>query len=167
VRARNYALLKAVMDMAVVDEVIDSNPCWIRGAASTPRAREIRPATIEELEVIVEAMPERLRALVLLCAWCALRSGEVLELRRRDLDVAAGTVRVVRALSWVGGAHRGHAGIGGRDAGGLHPSPCRPCHRPPPRHDDGTGSWGSPLPRARRGFASAAVDDAPALAAGP
>ncbi len=91
------------MNTAVADEVIDSNPCWIRGAASTPRAREIRPATIEELEVIVEAMPERLRALVLLCAWCALRSGEVLELRRRDLDVAAGTVRVVRALSWVGG----------------------------------------------------------------
>jgi site-specific recombinase XerD len=27
--------------------------------------------------VIVEAMPDRLRALVLLCAWCALRSGEV------------------------------------------------------------------------------------------
>lgn len=70
---------------------------------NTPRAREIRPATIEGLEVIVEAIPDRLRALVLLCAWCALRSGEVLELRRGDLDVAAGTVRVVRALSWVGG----------------------------------------------------------------
>jgi integrase len=98
VRARSYALLKAVMNTAVADEVIDSNPCRIRGAANTPRAREIRPATIEELEVIVEAMPDRFRALVLLCAWCALRSGEVLELRRRDLDVAAGTVRVVRAL---------------------------------------------------------------------
>ena len=103
VRARSYALLKAVMNTAVADEVIDSNPCRIRGAANTPRAREIRPATIEELEVIVEAMPDRLRALVLLCAWCALRSGEVLELRRKDVDVAAGTVRVVRALSWVGG----------------------------------------------------------------
>lgn len=99
IRARNYALLKAVMNTAVGDEVIDSNPCRIRGAANTPRAREIRPATIEDLEVIVEAMPDRLRALVLLCAWCALRSGEVLELRRRDLDVAAATVRVVRARS--------------------------------------------------------------------
>jgi integrase len=103
VRARSYALLKAVMNTAVADEVIDSNPCRIRGAANTPRAREIRPATIEELEVIVEAMPDRLRALVLLCAWCALRSGEVLELRRRDVDLAGGTVRIVRALSWVGG----------------------------------------------------------------
>ena len=91
------------MNTAVAEEVIDSNPCRIRGAANTPRAREIRPATIDELEAIVEAMPDRLRALVLLCAWCALRSGEVLELRRRDVDVGAGTVRVVRALSWVGG----------------------------------------------------------------
>ena len=56
VRARSYALLKAVMNTAVADEVIDSNPCRIRGAANTPRAREIRPATIGELEVIVEAM---------------------------------------------------------------------------------------------------------------
>jgi hypothetical protein len=103
VRARSYALLKAVMNTAVADEVVDSNPCRIRGAANTPRAREIRPATIEELEVIVEAMPDRLRALVLLCAWCALRSGAVLELRRRDVDIAGGTVRIVRALSWVGG----------------------------------------------------------------
>jgi integrase len=103
VRARSYALLKAVMNTAVADEVVASNPCRIRGAANTPTAREIRPATLEELEVIVEAMPDRHRALVLLCAWCALRSGEVLELRRRDVDVAGGTVRVVRALSWVGG----------------------------------------------------------------
>ena len=41
VRARSYALLKAIMNTAVADEVIDSNPCRIRGAANTPRAREI------------------------------------------------------------------------------------------------------------------------------
>ena len=103
VRARSYALLKAVMNTAVADELIDSNPCRIRGGANTPRAREIRPASLNELEVIVESMPYRLRALVLLCAWCALRSGEVLALPRKDVDVATGTVRVVRALSWVGG----------------------------------------------------------------
>lgn len=60
-------------------------------------------ASIDELAVIVEAIPTRHRALVLLCAWCALRSGEVLELRRKDVDIAAGTVRVFRAVSWVGG----------------------------------------------------------------
>ena len=53
--------------------------------------------------MIIDAIPSRHRALVLLCAWCALRSGEVLELRRKDVDIGAGTVRVVRAVSWVGG----------------------------------------------------------------
>ena len=47
VRARSYALLKAVMNTAVADEAIDSNPCRIRAAANTPRAREIRPARID------------------------------------------------------------------------------------------------------------------------
>lgn len=54
-------------------------------------------------------MPEQYRALVLLGAWCALRSGELLELRRRDVDVVHGTVRVERAVSWVRGkAVTGH-----------------------------------------------------------
>ena len=39
-------------------------------------------------------MPDHLGALVLLCAWCALRVGEVLELRRRDLDLNRGVVKV-------------------------------------------------------------------------
>ncbi len=41
VRARSYALLKAVMNTALADEVIDSSPCRVRGAASTPRARGV------------------------------------------------------------------------------------------------------------------------------
>lgn len=45
------------MNTAVADEVIDSNPCRIRGAANSPRAREIRPASLEELSVIVEGRP--------------------------------------------------------------------------------------------------------------
>ena len=45
VRARSHALLKAVMNTAVADEVIDSNPCRISGAANTPRAWEIRPTS--------------------------------------------------------------------------------------------------------------------------
>jgi len=94
---------KAVMNTAVADDLIDANPCRIRGASNAPRARDVRPATVEELAVIVEAMPDRYRALVLLGAWCALRSGEMLELRRRDVDLVNGTVRVERAVSQVHG----------------------------------------------------------------
>ena len=103
VRARAYGVLKAVMNTAVADDLIDANPCRIRGASNAPRARDVRPATVKELAVIVEAMPDRYRALVLLGAWCALRSGEMLELRRRDVDLVNGTVRVERAVSQVHG----------------------------------------------------------------
>lgn len=45
---------------------------------------KIYPATLEELTIIVAAMPERLRFAVLLGAWCALRYGEVSDLQARS-----------------------------------------------------------------------------------
>lgn len=103
VNARAYALLKAILNSAVADEELTANPCRIRGAATASRARPIQPATVAELGVIVEAMPEERRAMVLLCAWCALRIGEALELRRHDLDLDRAVVTVDRAVSWVSG----------------------------------------------------------------
>jgi integrase len=48
--------------------------------------------------VIVEHMPEKWRAMVLLAAWCALRWGELTELRRIDVDLVRGIVRVRRSV---------------------------------------------------------------------
>jgi integrase len=101
--ARAYALLRAILTTAVTDELLASNPCRVRAASNSPTKKEIRPATLAELEVLVREMPDQLGALVLLCAWCALRVGEVLELRRRDLDLNRGVVKVTRAVSWVRG----------------------------------------------------------------
>lgn len=101
--ARAYALLKAVLNTALADEEISANPCRIRSASSAPRAREIMPATVTELDTIVATLPENRRAIALLCSWCALRIGEVLELRRKDIDVTRGTVRVDRSVAWVKG----------------------------------------------------------------
>lgn len=103
VNARACALLKSVLNTAAEDELITVNPCRIRAASNPPRARPVHPASLEELEVITEAMPERLRAAVLLGAWCALRIGEILELRRADVDLTRGSVHVSRAVSWVRG----------------------------------------------------------------
>lgn len=103
VNARAYALLRAILSTAVTDELIASNPCRVRAASNPPTKKEVRPATPGELVVLVEAMPDSRRAVVLLCAWCALRIGEVLELRRRDLDLERGVVSVTRAVSWVHG----------------------------------------------------------------
>ncbi|OLT15716.1 integrase [Serinicoccus sp. CUA-874] len=103
VNARAYALLRAVLTTAVGEELLASNPCRVRGASNPPTKKQIRPATLDELDVLVEEMPDQFGALVLLCAWCALRVGEVLELRRRDLDLDRGLVKVTRAVSWVRG----------------------------------------------------------------
>lgn len=103
VNARAYSLLKAILNTAVADEEVVSNPCRIRSASSVARAREIRPATVEELEVIVQAMPENRHAAVLFCSWCAMRIGEVLELRRKDVDLSRGVVQVARSVAWVSG----------------------------------------------------------------
>ncbi|WP_228255078.1 tyrosine-type recombinase/integrase [Ornithinimicrobium avium] len=103
VNARAYALLRAILTTAVTDELLASNPCRVRAASNPPTKKEIRPATLAELDVLVKEMPDQLGALVLLCAWCALRVGEVLELRRRDLDLNRGVVKVTRAVSWVRG----------------------------------------------------------------
>jgi integrase len=97
-RARAYSLLRTILNTAVADEIIAACPCRVRGAGSARRARQIRPATLAELEVIAAAMPPRYRLMVLLAAWCALRFGELAELRRADIDVKNGVVRVRRGV---------------------------------------------------------------------
>jgi integrase len=100
-RAHAYSLLKAVLRTAVDEEHLAANPCRIRGAGQAKTVHEIRPATLDELAIITEAMPPRYRTMVLLAAWCGLRYGELTALRRADL--AGGQVRVDRGVVRVGG----------------------------------------------------------------
>jgi integrase len=96
-RAHSYSLLHTVMK-AAVKVTKQPNPCDIEGAATTKRAVRIRPASVSELGQIVAATPERFRLLVLLTAWCALRLGEVTELRRADIDVDKAELQISRGV---------------------------------------------------------------------
>ena len=58
---------------------------------------------MDELALLVAALPERLRLMIELAAWCALRYGEVAELRRGDIDLRNGVIRITRAVQWVDG----------------------------------------------------------------
>jgi integrase len=98
-RARAYSLLRTILGTAVTDDIIPANPCRIRGAGSAKTVREIRPATLAELEALATEMPSRYRLMVLLAAWCAMRFGELAELRRGDVDVKNGVVRIRRAVA--------------------------------------------------------------------
>lgn len=101
-RAHTYALLSSIMRSASTGRhpLIAENPCQIPHATRVTRRFEPKPATPEQIAVIVENMPDKYRALILLAAWCGLRWGEVSELRRKDLDLKAMTVRVERAVVW-------------------------------------------------------------------
>ncbi len=91
-----YALLKTIFATAVQDELLDRNPC--RERMRKPARHIGEPATLDELALLVAAMPERLRLMIELAAWCALRFGEVAELRRGDVDLKNGVIRVSRAV---------------------------------------------------------------------
>ncbi len=97
-RAHAYSLLRTICNTAIEDEVIAANPCRVRGAGQSKRAGQIRPASLAELETIASSVPARYQLMVLLAAWCALRFGELAELRRADLDARRGVVHVRRGV---------------------------------------------------------------------
>lgn len=104
-RAHAYALMRSIMQGAVVDGLTVANPCQIKGASHAKRAKQIKPATLEELATIVANMPDRLRLMALFASWCALRFGETAELRRKDIDVRRGVIHVRRGVTRVSGGH--------------------------------------------------------------
>ena len=65
---------------------------------------ECSKETLAELETIAAAMPERYRPMVLLSSWCALRFGELTELRRKDLDLKNAVIHVRRGVVRADGA---------------------------------------------------------------
>ena len=93
-RAKAYSLLKTIFATAVDDEVIDRNPCRIKGAGTAKRESDTEILAPEQVAQLADEMPEHLRASIVLGTWTALRLGEVLGIRRCDIDLDAGTVTV-------------------------------------------------------------------------
>lgn len=94
------ALLASVFAAAVEDGYIGKSPC--RGTVpERPHREDVVPLTIEQVEALVEAAPDRYKPLVLLGAGCGLRVGEALGLKvsrvrflERELDVVEQLVLV-------------------------------------------------------------------------
>lgn len=115
-RSHAYGLLRTILQTAVQDEKIPVSPCHIRGAGTTKRVKQIKPATVAEIEVIAARMPPKYRPMVFLSSWCGLRFGEVTELRRKDLDLETRVIRVRRAVVRTGsgvvvGSTKSDAGV--------------------------------------------------------
>ena len=58
--------------------------------------------------MLTEAMPEKLQLMVTLASWCALRFGEIVELRRGDIDLSPDVIRIRRAAVRTKGAYTHH-----------------------------------------------------------
>lgn len=96
--AKAYRLLRAIMNTAVDDGLIKRNPCRIKGADREQSAE--RPvATIAQVFALADAVPALFRALILAAALTGLRWGELIALRRTDVDLDAKTLRVARRLA--------------------------------------------------------------------
>ena len=96
--AKAYRLLRAVLNTAVDDGKIKRNPCRIKSAGDH-RAAERPTATVAQVYALAERMPGRFRVLVLAAAFTGLRWGELIALRRCDVDLAGGVLHVRRRLA--------------------------------------------------------------------
>lgn len=99
-----HGLLHKILDEAVRQRLIRYNP-----ATNTPlprRAhREMRFLTTPEIGRLIAAAPEQWKPLITLLVATGLRYGEATALRVGDVDLIAGTVRVIRTM------HHGPGGV--------------------------------------------------------
>lgn len=99
------------MDAVVRDRrqpLIVANPCQIHPDDIPKRkAKKMQIATVEEIDALASEMPERLTVLIHMAAWSGLRFGELVELRRRDIDLTSDypLLRVERAYGRVNGVN--------------------------------------------------------------
>lgn len=99
-RAHAYQLLHAVFATAVVDGILASNPAHITRAMRAPTKRQPVILSAAEIAKLADAMtPERLRAFILIAAWCGPRWGELIELRRKDIGPECATVTIARGAT--------------------------------------------------------------------
>lgn len=102
-RAKIYSFARAVMNTAVSAHGPmpgGMNPFAVRGAGVAPyKRRDAQVVTGEEFATMLATIRVDRRPMLLLAMWCGLRYSEIASLRRPDIDLKAGTVKVSKAVS--------------------------------------------------------------------
>ncbi len=91
--AKAYRLLRTILNTALEDGIIGKNPCRIEGAG-VERAAERPIATIPQAFALADAIDERYRLMVVLATFGGLRLGELLGMKRCDVDLENANVRI-------------------------------------------------------------------------
>ena len=95
--AKGYRLLHGIMTTAADDGLIRRNPCRIKGAGQEDSPeRPIVP--LKGLDKLLNRIPVRYRAMLLLATFASLRFGELAALRRGDIVLECCCVQVNRSL---------------------------------------------------------------------
>jgi integrase len=101
---RIYGVLNQLLRLAEQRRYIALNPCdAVKLPKKRGRRREItiQPLTHEQVRALVAAIDPQYRLAILLDAYLGLRAGELWALRRDDIDLLRGQLRVDEALSEV------------------------------------------------------------------
>lgn len=98
-----YQLLKTIFNTAGDDKVVVENPCQIRSAAKPPKPRDVEALTTAELDTVAESFPAHYRAALYVAAWCGIRSGELRELRRKDIQASTDkmVIKIRRQATYI------------------------------------------------------------------
>ncbi len=97
------ALLAGIFADAVEDGLLAESPC--RGTVPPrPQRKKVVPLTVEQVEALVRAAPDRYRALMVLGAGSGLRLGEALGLKVGRVRFLERELDVVEQLTLVPGA---------------------------------------------------------------
>ena len=106
-RSKVYSFARAVMNTAVASRGPmpgASNPFSIRGAGATDhRRRDEHVFTSAETAAMLAHIREDRRAMILLALWCGLRYGEIVALRRPDIDMQKRIVKVRHSIAFPPG----------------------------------------------------------------
>lgn len=105
VRRNALLLLSSFFNWCVKTGHITTKPTLTTGTLhKLPTRHEPTIVTPDQVQAIMNAMPEPLRIAVDLAAWCALRFGEIAALRRCDVNLDQGLVHVRASIKrGVGG----------------------------------------------------------------
>ena len=103
--ANAYSLLRTILNQAVDDEILETNPARIKRAAVKHRKSEPVALSPKEIRALADAITPRYKAWVLLAGFSGLRFGELTALQRSDIDMSKDglAVTVHRAVVRVDG----------------------------------------------------------------
>jgi integrase len=97
-----YNVLSASLKAAVRNDMIRTNPAE---GVKLPRIKvdEMRHLTPAEVETIANRVGDEYEALVYVLAYCAIRAGEAVALRRQNVNIVRGELRIVESATEING----------------------------------------------------------------